>query len=224
MNKFLQKKLQLLLITMIRKWQCTPQLSWQRECRRRQLLKAFIIYRQIKNRENKKKQKFWVRPIFTEERRRLQGASDNLIREMQYIDIDKYIEYLRMDVETFHELLQLVGPKIEKQYVIRSPISAPTRLQIPCIIPCLRYLASGDNMSSISFVFRIGLNTVSKIVSETCEAIWDVLKDKVFPDIDEDLWRKKAYEFETQWNFPNCIGAIDGRHMTIMVCFLFNMM
>lgn len=127
--------------------------------------------------------------------------------------MEKYIEYLRMDISTFDELLRLIGPKIEKQHVIRSPISARTRLEI-----CLRYLASGDNMASISFAFRVGLNTVSKIVSETCEAIWNVFKEKVFPEINEDLWKEKANEFERQWNFPNCIGAIDGRHMTIIVC------
>ncbi|XP_071641956.1 putative nuclease HARBI1 [Temnothorax longispinosus] len=71
-------------------------------------------------------------------------------------------------------------------------------------------------MSSISFAFRVGLNTVSKIISETCEAIWNILKEKVFPEITEDFWREKANEFETQWNFPNCIGAIDGRHMAIV--------
>lgn len=77
-------------------------------------------------------------------------------------------------------------------------------------------------MSSISFAFRVGVNTVSKIISETCETIWNILKDKVFLEITEDLWREKANEFETQWNFPNCIGAIDGRHMTIVVCFFPN--
>ncbi|KYN21846.1 hypothetical protein ALC57_05778 [Trachymyrmex cornetzi] len=139
------------------KWQSTPQLSWQREFRRRQLLKAFGIYKMLKRIENLKIQRqFWVRPIFTEERRHLQRASDNLIREMQYIDMEKYIEYLRMDTLIFHELLHLIGPKIEKQHVVRSPISVSTRPEI-----CLRYLASGDNMSSISFAFSKQCTDVS---------------------------------------------------------------
>lgn len=208
------KTAKLCLMKMITEWRSTPQLSLQKEFRRKQLLKAFSIYKIIKRREKQKNQRrFWVRPIFAEERRCLQGASDNLIREMQYVDMEKYIEYLRMDASTFHELLRLIRPKIEKQHVVRSPIPASTRLEI-----CLRYLASGDSMSSISFVFRVGLNTVSKIISETCEAIWDILKDKVFPEITEDLWKEKANEFETQWNFPNCIEAVDGRHMAIVVC------
>lgn len=86
----------------------------------------------------------------------------------------KYIEYLCMDI-SFNELLRLIGPKIEKQHVVKSSISASTRLEI-----CLQYLASGDNMSSISFAFRVELNTVSNIISETCEAIWNILKKESF--------------------------------------------
>jgi len=44
----------------------------------------------------------------------------------------------------------------------------------------LHYLASGDNIRSLSYAFREGHNTISKIVSETYEAIWIALKDKVF--------------------------------------------
>ncbi|KMQ83211.1 nuclease harbi1 [Lasius niger] len=88
----------------------------------------------------------------------LQGASNNLINKMENSDPDKFVEYLRMDPPTFNELLNLIKPKIEKQHVVRTPIPASTRLQI-----CLRYLASGDTMPSISFAFRVGLNTVSKI-------------------------------------------------------------
>ncbi|XP_018367737.1 PREDICTED: putative nuclease HARBI1 [Trachymyrmex cornetzi] len=128
---------------------------------------------------------------------------------MKMFDPDKYIEYLRIDASRFNELLNLIKPKIEKQHAVRVPISAATRLQI-----CLRYLASGDTMTSISFAFRVAVNTVSKIISETCVAIWDVLSVQVFPEINKNLWKKKAEEFETLWNFPHCIGAIDGKHRT----------
>jgi len=64
---------------------------------------------------------------------------------MQYIDMEKYIEYLRMDTLPFHELLHLIKPKIEKQHAVRSPISAFTHLEI-CLyaiyhqeIPCHQF-------------------------------------------------------------------------------------
>jgi len=131
------------------------------------VLKMFSIYLILKKRQEKKKQRqFWVRPIFRQNRRLLQGASDNLVVEMQLDDPDKYFNYFRMSHKTFEELLRLVGPHIEKQDTFRTPIPSRTRLEIT-----LRYLASGDSMTSISYAFRVGHNTVSKIISETCEEI-----------------------------------------------------
>lgn len=31
----------------------------------------------------------------------------------------------------------------------------------------------------------------------------------------EDEWRKVADEFEEQWNFPNCLAAVDGKHVVM---------
>lgn len=56
-----------LLMKMIMEWQNTPQLSFQREFRRKQLLKAFGIYKIIKRRNKKNQRRFWIRQIFSEE-------------------------------------------------------------------------------------------------------------------------------------------------------------
>ncbi|XP_024877298.1 uncharacterized protein LOC112458093 [Temnothorax curvispinosus] len=98
----------------------------------------------------KKKRKFWVRPMFTHEMRHLQGASDNLVVEMQITDREKFFNYFRMTPEVFEELLTLVGPRIQKEEVCRIPISARTRLQLT-----LRWLASGDSLASHSYAFLL---------------------------------------------------------------------
>lgn len=80
----------------------------------------------------------------------------------------------------------------------------------------LRFLASGDLMSSIAYAYRIERSTVSMIVAETCEALWEVLQDELLQPSSIN-WKKIAAEFEEQWNFPHCIGAIDNKHVIIKV-------
>lgn len=151
-----------------------------------------------------------MRPIFSRERRLQQGASENLVKEMLAEDIEKYIDYFRMLSQLFEVLLTLVGPIIVKENVVREPISPATRLHIT-----LRYLALGDSMKSLSYAFRVAHNTISKIISETCTAIWNCLKDSVFLQNNEKSWKSVANDFQRLWNFPNCIGTIDGKHVHI---------
>ncbi|XP_011883936.1 PREDICTED: uncharacterized protein LOC105571074 [Vollenhovia emeryi] len=63
-------------------------------------------------------------------------------------------------------------------------------------------------MASISYAYRLGHNTVSKIISETCEKIWNILKETVFHYDSPKNWEKLADEFEQLWNYPNCVVRI----------------
>ena len=199
-----------------KKWRQSPIYHNNRAVKKK-LLKLYIIYKKMVQHENalkkKQKRKFWIRPIFTPERRFLQSASNNLIPEMlNSNDTNKYCNFMRLTPILFERLLEIISPRIEKQYVVREPISPQTRLELT-----LQYLASGDSMASISYLFRIGNYTVSKIICETCECIWDVLKEKVFLNPTAENWRKVAKDFENLWNYPNCIGAVDGKHVDIDV-------
>ncbi|XP_067212571.1 uncharacterized protein [Linepithema humile] len=185
-----------------------PYSAFQKQIiRKRMLLLLFYII--LKNQEKRTRQ-FWVRPIFKEERRLMQGASDNLVREMEDTDVEKYFNYFRMPFETFQKLLTIVEPYITKKTIIRTPISARIRLQVT-----LRYLASGDSMMSISYSFRIAHNTVSKIVAETCLVIWNCLKNEVFLQPNTANWEHIAEEFQSICQFNHCIGAPDGKHVVI---------
>ncbi|KYM96641.1 Putative nuclease HARBI1, partial [Cyphomyrmex costatus] len=109
-------------------------------------------------------------------------------------------------------LLSKVGPLITKMETnLRKPIPPDTRLPMT-----IRYLASGDGLHSISLNYRIGRSTATLIIRETCEAIWDCLSPEILFTPSENGWRKIALEFEKRWNFPNCIGAIDGKHVAII--------
>lgn len=56
---------------------------------------------------------------------------------------------------------------------MREPISAGERLAVT-----LRYLATGETFSSLQYLFRIPQSTISTIVPEVCDAIYEVLKDQ----------------------------------------------
>lgn len=60
-----------------------------------------------------------------------------------------------------------------------------------------------------------GVTTVKVIVEEVCDAIWKNLAPIVMSQPTEQMWRDIAKEFENIWHFPNCIGSLDGKHVTI---------
>ena len=78
-----------------------------------------------------------------------------------------------------------------------------------------RYLATGDAITTIAYNFWMGVSTARQIILDVCTAIWDVLAQVYMPVPSEDKWKSIADEFYERWNFPNCIGAIDGKHVMI---------
>lgn len=80
---------------------------------------------------------------------------------------------------------------------------------------CFRFIATGDYFKTISFNYRLGKSTVAAIVHDTFEAIVDVLLSEVMPIPSEKKWNTIAIEFWEKWQFPNCIGALGGKHVLI---------
>ena len=106
-----------------------------------------------------------------------------------------------------------MAPRIKKSNLRRFDVVGPSeRLSIT-----LRYLVTGDSHVTISASYRISPPTVWRIVNETCLALWDVLKEDgiLSHPSDEDGWKKVTSDFETKWNFPHCLGAIDGKHIVM---------
>lgn len=69
---------------------------------------------------------------------------------------------------------------------------------------------------SQAYSFRVAPNTIGKIVPETCEAIYQALKGDYFKcPHDPDAWKEVANGFWTRWQFPNTIGAMDGKHIVM---------
>jgi len=78
-----------------------------------------------------------------------------------------------------------------------------------------RFLATGNSFRSIGFSYRLGFSTVREIVQDVCQAIWKRLGPITMPQPTEEMWKSIASRYKEMWNFPNCIGAIDGKHINI---------
>ncbi|XP_037818972.1 putative nuclease HARBI1 [Lucilia sericata] len=92
---------------------------------------------------------------------------------------------------------------------MRESISATTRLLIT-----LRYLATGNTYTDLSYGFRVSIPSISQLVPDTLNAIIKVLaKDYLKGCTTQAEWKRVADSFYRKWNFPMCLGAIDGKHI-----------
>ncbi|CAN7949215.1 unnamed protein product, partial [Ixodes pacificus] len=165
-----------------------------------------------------KKRRWWVRPSWRY--RNLQGQASALLPRLRATDEIYFRDFLRMAASTLDSLLQLLRPAIERKVTpFRDPISAHDRLvsTLRHLFFCdSRFLANGDAFRSSSFNFLVGRSTAAGIVKETCAAMWNILQPIYvrFPQGPTE-WKKIAAEIDLLWNFPNCIGCIDGKHVNI---------
>nr|CAI5819837.1 unnamed protein product [Callosobruchus analis] len=74
---------------------------------------------------------------------------------------------------------------------------------------------AGDCFSSFAVLYRVPKNSISQFIPHVCDAIYEVLQDFIKVPEAEQEWRSIQRESYTHWNFPNCLGAIDGKHVII---------
>ncbi|XP_024083021.1 protein ALP1-like [Cimex lectularius] len=68
---------------------------------------------------------------------------------------------------------------------------------------------------TIAVSYRMGERTVSNIVSQVCNALWLRLQPIYMPTPSKEMWEHVSLDFERKWQFYNCVGAIDGKHICI---------
>ncbi|XP_039968579.1 putative nuclease HARBI1 isoform X2 [Bactrocera tryoni] len=118
---------------------------------------------------------------------------------------------MRMSDEVFYDLLLKVKVFIEiEDTIMRKAISAENRLAIT-----LRFLATGISFEDLKFPTAISAQAIGKIVIETCKAIIKVLKDSIKLPKTPEQWMAVADQFYEKSMFPNCLGALDGKHINI---------
>ena len=161
-----------------------------------------------KLRQRRRSRRWWVRPAYQNGKKISEFF--NLIPQLRFNDREMFFVYTRMTPERYDHLLSLVDGQLRK-YSIREPVSPSERLMITLV-----FLATGESQVQLSFRFQRGRATICKILSETCGVIWDVLCPNYLciPKSEEE-WKDIASGFWESWNFPNCLGAIDGKHFVI---------
>ena len=166
--------------------------------------------RDAENRMKKMKRTLWTRQWILD--RPLYGHYEQLMSQLQATDLRGYRGFTRLDPQLFQEIVDRVGPRIQKtDTFFRKALDPGLKIAVT-----LRYMATGESYRSLSFAFRVGHNTISLFVPQVCKAITEEYMGEVMkcPTTPEE-WKMVAQGFADRWQWYNGCGAIDGKHIVI---------
>ncbi|XP_031346802.1 protein ANTAGONIST OF LIKE HETEROCHROMATIN PROTEIN 1-like [Photinus pyralis] len=170
------------------------------------LSSALIL--KMKN-KSRRKRRWWALSL---NKSRGSYSGTNMLQDLTNEPSGKFENFCRMSAVDFEHILNKIGPYItKKDTVMRKSIPPNERLAVT-----LRFLASGDSFVSLSYLFKMSNQVISDIVHEVCQAIIEVTKEEIQMPQTTEEWKKLSEEYYTTWNFPNCLGAIDGKHVVLV--------
>ena len=176
--------------------------------RERFVIAALLAY-ESEEVNRRRRRTCWVKPWL--QRRVILGQYDTLMHELMRESQGDFKNYMRMDVDMFHEILIRVAPRITKSMDGRPPVRAGLKLAAT-----LCFLSTGNSYKSFSYEFQVAHNTISLFVPEVCSAIVEGYRQEQFTTpSDSDGGKQVAEKFGNRWNFPHCCGSIDGKHVAI---------
>ena len=70
-------------------------------------------------------------------------------------------------------------------------------------------------MATVALLFRISKEIMYRMILEVCSVIQITLMPIYLQFPDEQGWLKILNDYWNKWQFPNCIGALDGKHFRI---------
>lgn len=74
-------------------------------------------------------------------------------------------------------------------------------------------MATGESYRSLAFQYRVSHSWISAIIKEVSTAIMKTMLQLVIPLPKDDQLKRISNQYLLRWNFPNCVGAIDGKHI-----------
>ncbi|XP_045453696.1 protein ALP1-like [Melitaea cinxia] len=165
----------------------------------------------LRHRRNRRKitRRYWISPFISLRNR--DGQFFFLEYRELLLDEKKFYNFFRMSVSSFECLLKSLEPHIRKNYTnMRNPVEPVEMLGIT-----LRYLGSGNSITDLHFKFKRGKSTIAYIIQRVCRAIWtNLLRDNI-PELTTESFQTIARGFDVKANFPQCVGAIDGKHIRV---------
>ena len=164
------------------------------------------IYLRYDKGANRPVRRWWVHPI--NQVREHEGAWSLLMGHFQHEFPDKHYGCMRVSKDSS----MLFCPSSSQRFKSRI-LSCENVYLLTNDCVTLVYLATGDSFQTLALLFRIGESTARAIVYETCQALWKTMSGTFLktPTTPEE-WQAIAAEFHRQWNFPHCLGSIDGKH------------
>ncbi|CAH1982856.1 unnamed protein product [Acanthoscelides obtectus] len=136
---------------------------------------------------------------------------NRFVEEIKVDPLSGFKNFTRISCEDFELLVNALSPHIAKQDTnYRKCVPVSIRLAIT-----LRYLATGDSFASLMYLFKVSKELIARIVPETCKGLISVLKENIKMPKTAEEWMLIERQFEKHWNFPHCIGAMDGKHIVI---------
>lgn len=164
--------------------------------------------KQEKKKIEKKRKRKWSEEWLLERKKHSHVAT---LKNMEMLTPRDYKNFLRMDVDTYEELLRWVTPAIKKEdTVMRDAITPNERLSAT-----LRFLASGQSYEDLKFLTKISAQSLGGIILETSKAIIAALKPfiKVSENVNIKFWLQFILFFYKYFIFRCHATLMNGKQL-----------
>ncbi|XP_064115075.1 putative nuclease HARBI1 [Macrobrachium nipponense] len=145
-------------------------------------------------------------------RRQLHGDYDQLPQELNKEDSKGHRNFLHIYPELFEEMVERLMTILKtKDMKMRNAQEVGLKLAVT-----LRHLASGNYYPSLQYSFSLSKSSICRFIPLVCQAIINTYKPEVLkcPKTAE-AWNNVAEQCASKWNYFNCVGALDGKHVAI---------
>ncbi len=132
--------------------------------------------------------------------------------ELRIEDPSSFQNFVRCEPAMFQEMVDRLTPlicKLNTNY--RKALDPGLKVTIT-----LHYMATGDSSKCLQYGYRVAYNTLCLLIAEVTSTIVDAYHEEVIvTPTTPDNWMVIANTNSHKWQYHHCLGAIDGKHVTI---------